>query len=105
MEEKQAEFEAQKNQPFGPVNNPRLARENSNKLAITNRATVSSTEQEGTSLNLEMNFGESPYFQHQPFQMHSSYNPAAFPTVGKQEFAQNSIGVLKIEPIDANIPN
>jgi len=74
-------------------------------LAITNRATVSSTEQEGTSLNLEMNFGESPYFQHQPFQMHSSYNPAAFPTVGKQEFAQNSIGVLKIEPIDANIPN
>lgn len=105
MEQKQAELEAQQNQPFGPVNNPRLVRENSNNLAITNRPTVSSTEQEGTSLNLEMNFGESPYFQHHSFQMHSSYNPPGFPTVGKQESAQNSIGLLKIEPLDANMPN
>ena len=103
MEQKQAELEAQQNQPFGPVNNPRLVRENSNNLAIINRPTVSATEQEGTSLNLEMNFGESPYFQHQSFH-HSSYNPA-FPTIGKQESAQNSIGLLKIEPIDTNIPN
>ncbi len=107
MEQKQAEMDAQKNQHYGPVNNQRLIRENSNNLAITNRPIVSSSEHEGTSLNLEMNFGESPYFQNQSqcFQMRPTYEAAAFSTVRKEESKQNSFGLLKIEPLDANLQN
>lgn len=107
MQEKQAEMDAQRNQPYGPINNPRLVRENSSNLAIANLQIGRLSETERTSLNLEMNFGESPYFQQQSecFQMHPSYNHSDFSTVGKEESHQKSFQLMKIETLNANLPN